>query len=235
MSKQTAPKRIVVTGCTRGLGRAMVEYFAEHGATVIGCGRNADEIRALATKYPAPHDFSVVDVSDDRAVQKWSEHVLTQGAPDFLINNAAVIAANAPLWEVSADEFSRLIDVNIKGVANVIRHFVPAMIKHGSGVIVNFSSGWGHSTSPDVAPYCASKWAIEGLTQAFAQELPEGLAAVALNPGIIDTEMLRSCFGGGAGQYPAASDWVRRAGPYILGLTARDNGGSLSVPGVPVD
>ena len=72
-----------------------------------------------------------------------------------------------------------------------------------SGVIVNFSSGWGRSTDAEVAPYCATKWAIEGLTQAFAQELPSGMAAVALNPGIINTDMLQSCFGGSASGYPS--------------------------------
>ena len=123
-------------------------------------------------------------------------------APDLLLNNAATINPNAPLWKVSADEFSYVIDVNIKGVANVIRHFVPRMIERGSGVIVNFSSGWGRSTSPEVAPYCATKWAIEGLTRALAQELPAGMAAIPLNPGIINTDMLQSCFGESADDFP---------------------------------
>jgi NAD(P)-dependent dehydrogenase (short-subunit alcohol dehydrogenase family) len=123
--------------------------------------------------------------------------------------------------------------VNIKGVVNVIRHFVPAMVRQGRGVIVNLSSGWGRSTSPDVAPYCASKWAIEGLTQALAQELPAGMAAVPLNPGIINTEMLQLAFGEGAAGYPKAQEWARLAGPFILKLGPKDNGCSLSVPGVP--
>ena len=84
----------------------------------------------------------------------------------------------APLWQVPADEFSRLIDVNISGVYYVIRHFGPAMVARGRGVIVNFSSGWGRSVSPEVAPYYATKWAIEGLTRALAEELPKGMAAV---------------------------------------------------------
>jgi len=66
----------------------------------------------------------------------------------------------------------------VKGTANVIRYFVPDMVRRKSGVIVNFSSGWGRSTDAEVAPYCASKWAIEGLTQALSQELPSGMAAV---------------------------------------------------------
>ena len=121
------------------------------------------------------------------------------------------------------------MDVNIKGTINVIRHVVPLMLKRG-GVIVNFSSGWGRSTSPKVAPYCASKWAIEGLTRSLAQELPQGLATVALNPGIIHTDMLEICFGSAAASYDTAAAWRSRAVPYLLSLDARHNGQALSVP-----
>jgi len=123
--------------------------------------------------------------------------------------------------------------VNVSGVFHVIRAFVPGMINKKSGVIVNLSSGWGRSTSPDVAPYCASKWAIEGLTQSLSHDLPKGLAAVALNPGIIDTEMLRSTFGSGAGHYPSPEKWSRNAAPFLMGLTSRHNGQALTVPGIP--
>lgn len=111
----------------------------------------------------------------------------------------------------------------------VLRHFLPAMVARKKGVIVNVSSGWGRSTSPEVAPYCAAKWAIEGLTQALAEELPSGMAAVPLNPGILNTDMLRSCFGPGAASYPGADAWAERAVPMILGLGPKDNGRPLSV------
>jgi NAD(P)-dependent dehydrogenase (short-subunit alcohol dehydrogenase family) len=97
-------------------------------------------------------------------------------------------------------------------------------------VIVNLSSGWGRSTSPEVAPYCATKYAIEGLTKALAQELPPGMAAVPLNPGVIDTDMLRQAWADDAGAYPKADDWARRAAPFLLGLGPKDNGKSLTVP-----
>ena len=147
----------------------------------------------------------------------------------MLLNNAALINSPGPLWEVTPEGFSNVVDVNIKGVANMIRHAVPLMIERGEGVIVNFSSGWGRSTSPDVAPYCATKWAVEGLTQAMAQELPAGMAAVPLNPGVINTDMLQSCFGSSASQCPSPEEWVEEAVSVILKLGPEDNGRPASV------
>ena len=208
----------------------MAIEFSRLGHTVAGCSRSSKAISTLQQTLSAPHRFAVVDVTSDANVQAWANAVMAEnGAPDLLINNAALINRNAPLWKVSATEFSDIIDTNIKGVANVVRHFVPAMVQQSRGVIVNFSSGWGRSTSPEVAPYCATKWAIEGLTQALAQELPPGMAAVPLNPGIINTEMLQSCFGGSASSYPTAEEWAKKAVPFLLKLSARDNGRSLSV------
>jgi NAD(P)-dependent dehydrogenase (short-subunit alcohol dehydrogenase family) len=173
-----------------------------------------------------------VDVASDPAVQSWARKVLAaHGAPDLLLNNAALINRNARLWEIDAAEFSAVVDVNIKGVANVIRHVAPAMVERRSGVIVNFSSGWGRCASSEVAPYCATKWAIEGLTQALAQELPSGMAAVPLNPGIINTEMLQSCFGSSASSYPTPQQWAKSAVPFLLSLNSRHNGQPLTVPG----
>jgi NAD(P)-dependent dehydrogenase (short-subunit alcohol dehydrogenase family) len=224
--------RIVLTGASRGLGLAMTAGFIAAGQTVAGCARSADAAERLAKRWGPPHRFDAVDVVDDAAVAAWAKKVLEQfGPPDLLVNNAAVINRNAPLWEVPADEFSQVVDVNIKGIANVIRHYGPAMIHRKQGVIVNFSSTWGRVTSPEVAPYCASKFAVEGLTQSLAQELPGGMAAVALNPGVINTDMLRSCFGTGAKSYPSPDEWAARSVPFILSLGPKDNGRSLTVPG----
>lgn len=223
-------RTIIVTGATRGLGRAMVERLVEAGHTVVGCGRSAKHVGELKERFGKPHDFAALDVARDDDVRKWAGRVLKEfGPPDLLLNNAALVNRNAPLWEVPADEFAQVITVNIIGVTNCIRHFVPAMIERKKGVIVNFSSGWGRSTSPEVAPYCATKWAIEGLTQALAQELPRGMAAVPLNPGIINTEMLQSCFGGSADHYPTPDEWSRTAVPFLLQLGAKDNGQPLSI------
>jgi NAD(P)-dependent dehydrogenase (short-subunit alcohol dehydrogenase family) len=226
-----APRRVVITGVTRGLGKAMAARFAELGHTVIGCGRDPEAVTQVQRELGAAHDISAVDVRDDGSVRHWAARVLeTHGPPDLLLNNAAVVNGNARLWEISAEEFDQVIGINISGVANCIRHFVPAMVARKRGVIVNFSSGWGRSVSPEVAPYCATKWAIEGLTQALAEELPEGMAAVPLNPGIIDTDMLRSCFGASAKNYRDPDTWSRTAVPFLLKLGPKDNGRSLDAP-----
>jgi len=224
-------KTILITGVSRGLGRAMTEEFIRLDHTVLGCGRSEKEIVQLQKQFGLPHDFAVVDVASDGQVATWAKRILkSHGAPDLVLNNAGLINRNARLWEIGAREFSDVIDVNLKGTANVIRHFAPEMVKRRSGVIVNFSSGWGRSTDAEVAPYCATKWAIEGLTQALAQELPPGMAAVPLNPGIINTDMLQSCFGGSASGYPTPQEWAKIAVPFLLKLGASDNGRPLTVP-----
>jgi NAD(P)-dependent dehydrogenase (short-subunit alcohol dehydrogenase family) len=231
MTKPTTDQQtIVITGVTRGLGRVLAEGFAVLGHSVAGCGRSGKAIEELQTTLGQPHNFTVLDVTADADVKAWATDVLSRlGPPDLLLNNAAIINRSATLWELSAEEFDPVVDINIKGAVNVIRHFVPAMIDRGSGVIVNFSSEWGRSTSPEVAPYCATKWAIEGLTRALAQELPRGLAAIPLNPGIIDTDMLRTCFGADAGRYPSPAEWVKTAIPFLLGLGPQHSGKPLSI------
>lgn len=224
-------KNVLITGVNRGLGRAMLEKFAELGHVVAGCSRSAEAIAELRQRFGPPHDFFLVDVRNDEQVGRWADRVLAgHGPPDLLLNNAAVINENAPLWTVKPGDFGDVIDVNIKGVFHVLRHFLPPMIVRGRGVVVNFSSGWGRSVSSDVAPYCATKWAIEGLTRALAEELPADLAAVPLNPGVIDTDMLRSCFGDDAALYPQPAAWAERAVPFLLKLSRRDNGRPLTVP-----
>src|ERR1039458_6712254 len=110
-------KTILITGVSRGLGRALTEEFIRLGHVVLGCGRSAKEIAALSIQFCAPTDFAVVDVADDAQVAALAKKILaTRAAPELLLNNAALINRNAPLWKVSAREFSNVIDVNLKGV-----------------------------------------------------------------------------------------------------------------------
>ncbi len=98
-------KIVVITGVTRGIGRAMMDEFTRRGHTVLGCGRSKGEIEALRHTYRKPHDFAAVDVASDRAVKLWARRLLAEhGAPDLILNNAGVINKNAPLWTITATE-----------------------------------------------------------------------------------------------------------------------------------
>jgi NAD(P)-dependent dehydrogenase (short-subunit alcohol dehydrogenase family) len=224
-------KHVLITGCTRGLGLAMARSFAAKGWRVSGCGTNPDAVAGLSAELGNTHLIRTCDVTSMESVDALAGEILTaHGAPDLLLNNAAVINANAPLWEVTPEDFSRVIDVNLKGIHLILRAFLPAMIGRHSGVVVNFSSGWGRSTSPEVAPYCCTKWGVEGLTQALSYELPSGLAAVALNPGIIDTEMLQLTFGPSSSDFPDPATWAVKAVPFLEKLGPQDNGKALTAP-----
>ncbi len=224
-------RKILVTGATRGIGRVMATRFAELGHSVAACGRDAGALARLAAELGDGHYLEAADVTDASHVDLWATVLTDNGwVPDLLINNAGVINRQANLWELSEEEVATVLDVNVKGVVNVIRAFLPAMIDAGRGVVVNLSSGWGHSTAPHVAPYCASKFAIEGLTRALAHELPPGLAAVPLSPGVVHTEMLETAFGAGAAAHWKPEAWADVAVPYILALGPEDNGRSQRIP-----
>jgi NAD(P)-dependent dehydrogenase (short-subunit alcohol dehydrogenase family) len=235
---ETPPLTVVITGATRGLGRALVDELVRLGHTVFGCARTKKEIDELTRLYPS-HDFKTVNVASDAEVKIWAERLLKEHSPpDFLLNNAAVINLKASLWEVSDRDFSDEVDINIKGVVNVIRHFVPAMIVRRRGVVVNFSSRWGKKFERQMGPYCATKWAVVALTRVLAEELkPVGVAAVALNPGVVKTAMLRRYLGlAGAADtagYMTPEEWAKIAVPFILRLRLKDTGRSRNVLKLP--
>jgi NAD(P)-dependent dehydrogenase (short-subunit alcohol dehydrogenase family) len=181
---ETSGRQIVLTGVTRGLGRALAERFIELGHTVIGCGRSAERIEELQKTYGPPHHFTAVDVADTESVERW--YAQTQDRdfrPDLLINNAALINRNARLWEVPVEEFGQVIDVNIKGVYHVLRLFVPPLVARRKGVIVNFSSGWGRSTSPEVAPVLRDQVGHRGADPSAGPGIAQGHGRRGPQPG----------------------------------------------------
>lgn len=103
----TNARTIAITGCSRGLGRALVEEFAAGGHLVAGCSRSEDQLQLLRDACPGGHHFQVVDVSDDASVKAWSDALQdVVGVPDLLINNAAIINEPALLWDVPPLNFS---------------------------------------------------------------------------------------------------------------------------------
>ncbi|KAG0455107.1 hypothetical protein HPP92_024399 [Vanilla planifolia] len=237
----TVPKTVMITGVSRGLGRALALELARQGHTVVGLARSQEKVQALmaelsqgdsasSSSTSSRHLLKHLDVRSDSSMKEFAKLVVEERKiPDIIVNNAGTINKNNKLWAVPAEEFDMVIDTNIKGIANVIRHFLPLMIEKKHGIIVNMSSGWGRSAAAEVTPYCASKWAIEGLSKSAAKELPPGLAIVALSPGVVNTDMLVSCFGSNATLYQSPEAWAPKAAMMILNLTPEDNGASLTV------
>lgn len=120
----SASKLVVITGATRGLGRAMVERFHEAGWVVAGCGRSMAEVWNLNREFGKRHHFSMIDVSDGKRVESWAEEVCSKlGVPDLLLNNASLINRNSLLMELSPEEFTTVMNVNVNGVFYVCRAF----------------------------------------------------------------------------------------------------------------
>jgi len=224
---------VLITGISRGLGREMCREFARLGHVVLGCARSGESVAAMRQELGTPHRFDVLDVADDEAVAAWARGLVAAGLiPDLILNNAALSNENKQAWRFSREEIESLLRVNVVGVFNVLRGFVPDMIRRKRGIIVNFSSGWGREAAAKAAPYCAAKWAVEGITKAMSHELPPTMAVVSLHPGIIQTDMIEDSFGESASLYPKPEEWARVAVPFLLRIKSTDNGRQFSVPGM---
>ncbi len=224
---------VLLTGATRGLGRALAERLAGMGHVIAGCGRNREAVEEMNRRFDRPHRFEVVDVASHEAVARWlAELDRADLVPDLVVNNAALTNAPTQLWRLGQKEIEDVLRVNVAGTMNVLRQIVPVMFRRRRGILVNFSSGWGREAAARTSAYCASKWAVEGLTRALAAELPGGMAVVAVHPGIVRTDTMARGFGEAADLYPSPAQWASIAAPYLLGITPQDNGRSLSVPGM---
>jgi 3-oxoacyl-[acyl-carrier protein] reductase len=189
-----AGKSVLVTGGSRGIGRAIVELFAEEGARVTFFFRgNAEAAQDVVGKSrEAGHEVQgeQVDVTDANACQAAVERIADRnGRIDVLINNAGVIRDN-PLAALGDDDIKIVLDTNVGGVFNVTRAVVPYMVMQRAGAIVNLSSVAGDKGGRGQTNYAASKGAVNAFTRALAVELaPRKIRVNAVAPGVIDTEM----------------------------------------------
>ncbi len=207
-------KSFIVTGASRGIGRALAEMLVKNGARVAISGRNPRDLAAAvaALKKLGGEVVSVPgDVGSDEDSRKLvSEAYAAFGEIDVLVNNAAIIAERAPVTATPPRVWEKVLRVNVIGTANMIRLVLPRMEKRREGIIVNLSSGWGREAAGLVASYCASKFAVEALTQSVSEESARGVIVFALNPGVIATEMLSRAFGGDVSRYPPPEKLARR-------------------------
>jgi len=229
-------RTVLITGASRGLGYALTRKLAEMGHKVVGCCRSAERVAELQREFGDSHGFRAVDVACDKSVHAWAQELAEEldCVPDILVSNAATFHEGKQLWRLEPDEVERVIQTNLMGPMNLARRFLPYMLKRRSGIIVNFSSGWGREVDQRVSAYAASKWGIEGMTKSLATELPPGMAAVTLHPGIIASEGLQRRFGEDAARYPTPEVWAEFAAPFLLSISPADNGRGLTVPGMGI-
>jgi len=189
-------KTVLVTGGSRGIGRAIVELFADEGAKVTFFYRgNADAAQDVVAKArEAGRDVHAVqvDVTDSAACAAAVEALADRaGRIDILVNNAGVIRDN-PLTGLDDADIATVLDTNIGGVFNVTRAVVPYMVMQRAGCIVNLSSVAGDKGGRGQTNYAASKGAVNAFTRSLAVELaPRKIRVNAVAPGVIDTEMSR--------------------------------------------
>lgn len=224
---------VVITGVTRGLGRALALRLAGLGHPVAGCGRDETALAELAADLGGDHLISRVDVTDAAAMDTWAGRVVDRfGGPGVVIASAGAIHPPARAWEISPEVVDQVLRVNVFGVFTTTRAFVPVLRE--SGVILNLSSGWGRNPKGTQAAYTASKFAVEGFTRAVAEEVGPGVRVMTLDPGDgVDTDMLATCLPDEHQDYAGPEAWARVAVDHLAAtLPTATNGASLIVPRV---
>jgi NAD(P)-dependent dehydrogenase (short-subunit alcohol dehydrogenase family) len=192
MDKKELSGRIaVVTGASRGLGRAMAVELGAAGAKLALVGRDRAKLDETAAQAAgAETAVFVADVTDEAQVRALEQGVRERfGHVDILVNNAGM-NIRKPLVEYTLDEWNTVLDTNLTSVFLVCRSFIPMMKGRGYGRIINLASMMSHVSLPGRTAYSASKAAMLGVTRALAQELADdGITVVAISPGPFATEI----------------------------------------------
>ena len=186
---------ILVTGASRGIGRATCLTLARAGHRVFATLRDASrapDLGAIATAESLPITVSAMDVDSDDSVRRGVGDILSRHGPiDVLVNNAG-IECHGSVEELDLPEIRAVMETNYFGAVRCIKAVLPGMRARRGGCIINISSVAGRIALSPLGPYSASKFALEALSEALAQEVrPVGIRVAVVQPGVIDTDMPR--------------------------------------------
>ncbi len=199
---------ILVTGASSGIGRACAEAFAAEGARLVLAARRRDRLRELADQLDVDTHLVEMDVRDRAAVEGAVSALPAQwAAVDVLVNSAGLAAGMEPLQDGDPDNWDRMIDTNVKGLLYVTRAVLPGMITRGRGHVINIGSVAGHETYPNGAVYCASKAAVDRITNGLRMDVVgTGVKVSTVDPGLVETEFSTVRFGGDAARAASVYD-----------------------------
>ncbi|MDP0499502.1 MAG: SDR family oxidoreductase [Verrucomicrobiota bacterium JB022] len=188
---QIAPKVVLITGASSGIGEATARHLADRGATVVLGARRTERLEKIAAEIEAARGrvaYRALDVTSLEDMQAFAAFAQERfGQVDVLINNAGLMPLS-PLAELKIDEWNRMIDVNIRGVLHGIAAVLPGMEARGSGHIINVSSIGGFQVWPACAVYCGTKFAVRAISEGLRQETKK-VRVTIVSPGVVESEL----------------------------------------------
>ena len=241
--------KAVITGGSRGIGAAIAELFAEHGAEVAICHVGDNENAGILQDRLGEQGFKLhsteCDVSDSGSVRRfagWAEEKL--GHVDIVVNSAGVGGGDRPFAMTDDEDWDRIVGINLRGTILVTRAFFGGMLDRKFGRVINIASQLAYKGAPGLAHYCAAKAGVVGFTRALSYEgAPHNVMVNAIAPGPVDTELLRNHstewldmkkaqlpvgrFGHVSEIAPTALLLASSAGAFYAGQTLSPNGGDV--------
>lgn len=231
-------KTIIITGASQGIGEAAARLLAKHDANLVLVARSTDKLAKVAESIASTGGNAQVvsgDVADYATLAEASQLALSHyGRIDVLINNAGLITPIARICDSDVDAWSKVVDVNIKGVYHGLRAVLPHMLAQKGGQVINISSGAATSALEGWSHYCSTKAAVLSLTRCAHREYSaQGIRVVGLSPGTVATDMQAAIRDSGinpvstldwSAHIPA--EWVAKATAYLMSDAAKDLDGN---------
>lgn len=193
-------KTVLITGATSGIGRATAYLLAKEGFRLIICGRRCERLETIYAELSSKTDLltSCFDIRNREEVEKTINNLPQDWKQiDILINNAGNAHGLAPIHEGDTEDWDAMMDINVKGLLYISKAVLPGMVERKHGHIINIGSISGKEVYPGGAVYCASKFAVDAITQGMRIDLVEhNIKVSVINPGLVNTEFAQVRFKG---------------------------------------